>query len=167
MRAAHFRIVTSRSTSVRASIYSYCSLLTVNSRLYRASTYALHNLSKALYENYNENIWPDLQGSSESDSLKLGSKINSKIFKLNQKEKRIKKLQTGNGEEIFLADYYETDYPFFVERMMHQRYYAEKKLNEWFNLTPEEKSRFREDCREFEHMAEELEDNVFLKNKIN
>lgn len=81
-------------------------------------------------------------------------------------EKRIKKLQTGNGEEIFLADYYETDYPFFVERMMHQRYYAEKKLNEWFNLTPEEKSRFREDCREFEHMAEELEDNVFLKNKI-
>ena len=48
MRAAHSRIVTSRSTSVRASIYSYSSLLTVNSRLYRASIYALHYLSNAL-----------------------------------------------------------------------------------------------------------------------
>lgn len=81
-------------------------------------------------------------------------------------EKRIKKLQTGNGEEIFLADYYETDYPFFVERMMHQRYFSEKKLNEWFNMIPEEKKKFKDDCREFEQMAEGLKDNVFMKNKL-
>ena len=34
-RSAHSRIVTSRNASVRASMYSYCSSLTVNSRLYR------------------------------------------------------------------------------------------------------------------------------------
>ena len=27
--------------------------------------------------------------------------------------KRIKQLQTGNGEEIYLVNYYETEYPFF------------------------------------------------------
>lgn len=81
-------------------------------------------------------------------------------------EKRMKKLQTGNGEEIFLVDYFETEYPFFIERMMHQRYFSEKKLNEWFVLTTEEKSRFKEDCLEFEQMANELKDNVFLKNKL-
>jgi len=81
-------------------------------------------------------------------------------------EKRMKKLQTGNGEEIFLADYFETEYPFFIERMMHQRYFSEKKLNEWFTLTAEEKSRFKADCMEFEQMANELKDNVFLKNKL-
>lgn len=81
-------------------------------------------------------------------------------------EKRMKKLQTGNGEEIFLADYFETEYPFFIERMMHQRYFSEKKLNEWFTLTAEEKSRFKADCMEFEQMANELKDNVFFKNKL-
>lgn len=81
-------------------------------------------------------------------------------------EKRMKKLQTGNGEEIFLADYYETDYPFFIERMMHQRYFSERKKNEWFNLMPEERNRFRDDCVEFEQAARALEDNAFLKNKL-
>lgn len=81
-------------------------------------------------------------------------------------EKRMKKLQTGNGEEIFLVDYFETEYPFFIERMMHQRYFSEKKLNEWFVLTAEEKNKFKEDCLEFEQMANELKDNVFLKNKL-
>lgn len=81
-------------------------------------------------------------------------------------EKRMKKLQTGNGEEIFLVNYFETEYPFFIERMMHQRYFSEKKLNEWFVLTAEEKNRFKEDCLEFEQMANELKDNAFLKNKL-
>lgn len=81
-------------------------------------------------------------------------------------EKRVKKLQTGNGEEIFLVDYFETEHPFFVERMMHQRYFAEKKLNEWFTLTSEEISRFKDDCLEFDRMADDLKDNIFLKSKI-
>lgn len=81
-------------------------------------------------------------------------------------EKRIKKLQTGNGEEIFLADYFETDYPFFVEKLMHQRHFAEKKLNEWFTLTEEDRCKFKAECSEFEQIAKELENNPFSKGKL-
>ncbi len=81
-------------------------------------------------------------------------------------ENRIKKLQTGNGEEIFLADYFETDYPFFVEKLMHQRHYAEKKLNEWFTLTEKERLKFKAECSEIEQIAKELENNPFSKGKM-
>ena len=78
-------------------------------------------------------------------------------------EKRIKKLQTGNGEEIFLVNYYETEYPFIIEKMMHQKYFSDKKLNEWFYLDSESVSNFKKDCEEFEEIIECLKDNPFFK----
>lgn len=81
-------------------------------------------------------------------------------------EKRMKKLQTGNGEEIFLADYYETEHPFFIEKILHQRHFKDKKLNEWFNLSVEDRVRFKEECEEIESIVDEIRDNPFLKGKI-
>lgn len=78
-------------------------------------------------------------------------------------EKRIKKLQTGNGDEIFLVDYYETEHPFYIEKIMHQRHYPEHKLNEWFELKPESVFDFRKECEEIEKIIKDLEDNPFFK----
>lgn len=78
-------------------------------------------------------------------------------------EKRIKQLQTGNGEEIYLVNYYETDYPFFIERSMHLKFYPNKKRNEWFNLKVEDVVKFKEYCKEFEDNAKILEENPFAK----
>lgn len=81
-------------------------------------------------------------------------------------EKRIKKLQTGNGEEIFLVNYYETEYPFLIEKMMHQKHFSDKKLNEWFTLDSEGVSNFKKDCEDFEKTIEALKDNPFFKKNL-
>lgn len=79
-------------------------------------------------------------------------------------EKRIKKLQTGNGDEIFLVDFYETQYPFFIEKTLHQRHWPEHKLYEWFELNTDSVFNFREECEEIEKITTELKDNPFFKN---
>ena len=80
-------------------------------------------------------------------------------------EKRIKKLQTGNSNEIFLVDYYETEHPFYIEKIMHQRHCPEYKLNEWFELKTESVLNFKKECEEIEKMITDLKNNPFFKVK--
>ena len=79
-------------------------------------------------------------------------------------KKRIKQLQTGNSEEIHLVDYFETKYPFFIERSLHMFFNNKKILNEWFDLNSPEVSSFKELCEKYEKIAESLKDNHFSKN---
>lgn len=79
-------------------------------------------------------------------------------------EKRIKQLQTGNGEEIYLINYYETEYPFFIERLLHTKLYPKQKRNEWFNLENNDIVNFKLYCEEIENQAYALKDNPFSKN---
>lgn len=81
-------------------------------------------------------------------------------------EKRIRQLQTGNGEEIYLVNFYETDYPFFIERLMHDKFYPKQKRNEWFNLDVEDVVKFRDHCKAFEDTASSLKDNPFSKKLL-
>lgn len=78
-------------------------------------------------------------------------------------EKRIKQLQTGNGEEIYLVNFFETKYPFFVERLLHQKLYPKQKKNEWFSLNIEDIVDFKEYCKKIEEQAYALENNPFAK----
>ena len=81
-------------------------------------------------------------------------------------EKRIKQLQTGNGEEIYLVNYYETDYPFFLERSLHLKYFPKQKRNEWFNLCTEDVINFKKHCQEIENNVEALKDNPFAQKLL-
>lgn len=81
-------------------------------------------------------------------------------------EKRIKQLQTGNGEEIYLVDYYKTDYPFFIERLLHNQLFPKQKRNEWFKLNTEDIINFKLHCSKIEEQAEALKDNPFSKNLL-
>ena len=81
-------------------------------------------------------------------------------------EKRIRQLQTGNGEEIYLVNYYETAYPFFVERQLHQKMFPKQKRNEWFNLDNEDVVNFKRYCSDIEKEAEALKTNPFAKNLL-
>lgn len=76
-------------------------------------------------------------------------------------EKRIKQLQTGNGEEIYLINFHETKYPLFLERSLHLKFNNKKKKNEWFNLDIEDVLKFKEYCNIIEENAKILEDNYF------
>lgn len=98
----------------------------------------------------------------------LGDSGQNNTFKIGitrgKVEKRIKQLQTGNGEEIYLVNFYETDYPFFVERLLHTKLYPKQKRNEWFNLDAEDVINFKKYCEEIEINAEALKDNPFSQN---
>lgn len=77
-------------------------------------------------------------------------------------DKRIKKLQTGNSSEIFINRWYETKHPFFIEKILHQRYKPKQILNEWYSLTPQEVLAFPDTCTEIESMISSLENNPFF-----
>ena len=67
-------------------------------------------------------------------------------------ERRIKKLQTGNSGEIYIVDYFQTEYPFFIEKWMNIKYGGKNVLNEWFELTVEDIKNFKKDCQKFENL---------------
>lgn len=77
-------------------------------------------------------------------------------------ENRMKKLQTGNGTELLLVNYYECDYPFKIEKMMHNHFSNKKVLNEWFNLTDEEALSFIKICEDKDNIINSLMDNPFF-----
>lgn len=81
-------------------------------------------------------------------------------------EKRIKKLQTGNGGEIYLVAKYETEHPFMMEKMLHIRFKGENVLNEWFELDNETVLNFTEHCKKVEEAIEALKDNYYFRNKL-
>ena len=64
----------------------------------------------------------------------LGDAGQDNVFKIGMTrgpvEKRIKQLQTGNSEEIYLVNCYETDYPFFNERLFQYNICHKQKQNE-------------------------------------
>lgn len=99
----------------------------------------------------------------------LGDSEKEGIFKIGVTrgdiQKRIKKLQTGNAGEIYLVSYYETEYPFLMEKMLHTKFFSDKVLNEWFSLTTEEIVRFKESCEEIQKTIDALKDNYFFKKK--
>ena len=82
-------------------------------------------------------------------------------------ENRIKKLQTGNSCEIYLVDSYETDHPFIMEKMLHTKYFADRKLGEWFELPHEELVNFTETCEKMQKNIDALKENYFFNKKFN
>ena len=82
-------------------------------------------------------------------------------------ENRIKKLQTGNSGEIYLVNSYETDHPFVMEKMLHTKYFADKALGEWFELSFEDIVSFTETCEKIQKSINELKENYFFNKKYN
>ena len=81
-------------------------------------------------------------------------------------EKRIKQLQTGNGNEIYLVDSYETNYPFFIEHWLHMKFFPQQKLNEWFILNKNDVFNFKKNCHLVEENIKVLQDNPFLEKML-
>ena len=78
-------------------------------------------------------------------------------------EKRLKKLQTGNGGKLHIVHVQETDKPFKMETMLHHRFFSKKKLNEWFELSPDEVIHFEDYCNQCQHNMDVLKDNPFFE----
>jgi len=81
-------------------------------------------------------------------------------------EKRIKQLQTGNGSEIFIVDYHETEYPYYIEKMLHQKFCSNKKIGEWFELDTNDIKEFKEECNRLEELIIVMKDNKFFNKEL-
>lgn len=82
------------------------------------------------------------------------------------KSNRIKKLQTGNPNEMHIVTIYETQWPFRLEKMLHGRFGAKKVLNEWFQLDTNEVISFENICLEMENIIKSLLDNPFFSKDL-
>lgn len=81
-------------------------------------------------------------------------------------QRRIKKLQTGNSGEIYICQSFQTEHPFFIEKILHQRFIGKQVLNEWYELTNEEALSFKKYCQEIEDMIEVMKNNPFFPKKL-
>ena len=77
-------------------------------------------------------------------------------------EKRIKKLQTGNPDNIAIVNYHHTEYPFKMESALHSKYANKRINNEWFNLSLNDVTSFKQECEKIDYIFEQLKDNPFF-----
>jgi hypothetical protein len=78
-------------------------------------------------------------------------------------DSRMKKLQTGNGSELHLMSYFETEYPFRLEKMLHNHYRKNLKRGEWYIFTDADALGFRSKCEELQHLIDFLKrENPFF-----
>lgn len=91
-----------------------------------------------------------------------GEKFKIGMTKQKDINKRIKELQTGNPNEIWLHSYYETDNPLKIEKLMHAKHHMTNIKNEWFDLSVSDVLNFKKNCKECERILEILKDNPFI-----
>lgn len=80
--------------------------------------------------------------SLESSNYKIGISKNPK--------KRLKQIQTGNGEELRLVGQYESEYYNLIEGFLHRKYEYLKTRGEWFYLSLEDELSFISECKKAE-----------------
>ena len=91
-----------------------------------------------------------------------GEKFKIGVTKHKDINKRIKELQTGNPFEIWIRDYYKTNNPYKIEKMMHVRHASSNIKNEWFDLNVSQVINFKNECKQCEEILKALEENPFI-----
>ena len=102
----------------------------------------------------------------------IGEKDNIGKYKIGSTKakdvnKRLKQLQTGNSSELFIKEYYETEHPFKLEKMLHNRFKSSNLIGEWFELSESDTKAFRGICEEKEKIIKALKNNPFYFSKRN
>ena len=87
--------------------------------------------------------------------------------------KRLNQLQTGNSSQLYLKDYFKTDHPFKLEKMLHNHFKSSNLIGEWFELKDDEIFNFKGICEAKEKILSSLKNNPYFfeekrrkKNKI-
>lgn len=98
----------------------------------------------------------------------IGERNNPNMFKIGSTRKkniieRLKQLQTGNPEELYIKEYFETSKPFLLENMLHRHYFKENTFNEWFELDDEKIKGFNDVCKKYQNIIESLKNNSYMQ----
>ncbi len=92
----------------------------------------------------------------DSDHYKIG------VTSFKDPNKRLKKLQTGNPNVLSFRGLFETNFPFKLEKLMHDFYNEKNVLNEWYELTREDIENFLPICEKKNIIITSLKDNPFF-----
>ena len=83
------------------------------------------------------------------------------VTKHNDINKRKKELQTGSSQELFIKDYFITEHPFKLEKMLHNHFRNKNLINEWFELENDEIFNFKEICSKYQNIINSLKENPY------
>ena len=100
-----------------------------------------------------------IKENSDEEKYKIGLTTAKDITK------RIKQLQTGASNELFVVNYFKTETPFTLEKMLHSKFKNKNTINEWFALSSEDVINFKSTCEELEKVIDSLKDNPFFVRK--
>lgn len=101
-----------------------------------------------------------LIGEEGNDSrYKIGSTRSKDV------NKRLKQLQTGNPNHLFIKESYQTEHPFKLEKMLHNRFKTYNVNGEWFELNEELVWQFKGICDYYSNIMESLRENPFFFKK--
>lgn len=93
---------------------------------------------------------------SETDRYKIGVTSNDTV------KKRFNNIKTGNDCGLMLISTFKTKHHRKLERMLHVRFSNKRYSGEWFELTIEDVSNFKNTCTEILEIIEGLDQNPFF-----
>lgn len=93
---------------------------------------------------------------NEENKYKIGS---TKCKDINN---RLKQLQTGNSNPLYIKAYYETSKPFRLESMLHNKFKEYNVIGEWFELNDENVKKFKEECERYQNIIDILKENPYF-----
>lgn len=80
--------------------------------------------------------------------------------------KRMKQLQTGNPTELHIVSIFETEFPFRMESMLHNKFANKHVLNEWYELSADDVNNFKGTCHEQQDIIMSLINNPFFNKDL-
>ena len=80
--------------------------------------------------------------------------------------RRLQKLQTGNPHRLSLIYTYETEYPFRLETLLHNKFRNQHVLNEWYELSDQQALGFLASCKEQNEIIYAMLDNPFFNKNL-
>lgn len=81
-------------------------------------------------------------------------------------EKRLKQLQTGNSTELELVSSFQTEYPYRMETILHNKFKHKKILNEWYYLDKNDVENFSITCQGVDDIIQIMKDNPFFGKNL-
>ena len=93
---------------------------------------------------------------NEENKYKIGSTRAKDI------NTRLKQLQTGNPNPLILKDFHETDRPFKMEAMLHNKYQFQNVNGEWYELDENDIKNFKNTCKDMQKIMDSLKENPFF-----
>lgn len=98
----------------------------------------------------------------------MGKRSEPNIFKIGltraaDVERRLRALQTGNSDELYVYTTYKTNAPYKLEKMLHNHYRLCNIQNEWFKFSTGEELNFISICDMYQKNIDALASNPFFE----